>query len=58
MLVGELTAIDAAEQAERCAEGWRRDAFLYTGERRQIRLDHARRMQDISERKLAEACQS
>jgi hypothetical protein len=34
------------------ARGWRQDALLYQGERRQIRIRHAERMEAIAERIL------
>jgi len=55
MRLREITAEQRFDAALAAAAGWRLDARLYVGARRQSRLDHARRMEAIAERIAGEA---
>lgn len=46
----EITPEQRFDAALAAAEGWRLDARLYTGWRRQVRLDHAAHLEAIAAR--------
>lgn len=55
MRLGAITPDARFDAALASAAGWRLDARLYVGARRQLRLDHARRMERIAEQIVGEA---
>lgn len=48
MKLAEITPEARFDNALATAEGWRLDARLYTGRRRKVRLEHAKRMERIA----------
>lgn len=55
MRLAEITPEARFDAALRAAEGWRLNARLHTGRRRNARLEHADRMERIAERIVRDA---
>lgn len=55
MKVRDIKLETRFDMALATAAGWRRDAQLYTGRRRETRLNHARRMEAVAERMVTRA---
>lgn len=51
--LGEMDSGVWFDNALRSAEGWKLDATRYQGARRELRLQHAKRMEAIAEHILA-----